>query len=152
MEKLRTEQRKLWRKTFHQERDRGVVPDLAAKNADEAVRAWEERGAFDEEQLPCVRPFWDANTQRLVSWVLVIIWPDGATLFAGDALTDEHGQRWLLADTATYRDGEIVRMSSEDSAPRIPSFGSPMLFVSPRVGCVAKATYVGGEMPALTRL
>jgi len=49
VEKLRPEQRKLWRKTYHQERDRGVEPSVAATRADDAVKAWEDRGAFDED-------------------------------------------------------------------------------------------------------
>jgi hypothetical protein len=48
VEKLRPEQRKLWRKTYHQERDRGETPKIASDRADDAVNAWEARGAFDE--------------------------------------------------------------------------------------------------------
>lgn len=64
MEKLQPKQLKLWRKTYHQERDQGAAPAVAAQKADDAVKAWEERGAFDEESAHWTKDL-ESNLQLL---------------------------------------------------------------------------------------
>jgi hypothetical protein len=67
VEKLRPEQRKLWRKTYHQERDRGEKPTVAADRANDAVNLWESAGAFDESEVGRTDPERDicVGVQRL---------------------------------------------------------------------------------------
>ena len=52
-DKLRPNQKKLWRRIYLEMFDGGSTVDDAAIAADFAVRQWEERGAFDDE-MECV--------------------------------------------------------------------------------------------------
>lgn len=145
--KLRPEQRKLWRKTFHQERDRGLHPGLAAQHADDAVTAWEERGAFDDQDVG-PRPFM-LTDGRVCAWVRIAASADGCTLFAKDTLRDAAGRMWDVGDTATYHDGALVRIVGAcDIARELPALGDELEFDNPRIGCAARALYVAGPAPA----
>jgi hypothetical protein len=51
-EKLRPEQRKIWRRIYLTAFDAGSTPRESERMADEAIEQWEKRGAFDEEANP----------------------------------------------------------------------------------------------------
>lgn len=142
--KLRPEQQKLWRKTFHQERDRGVEPRIAGERADEAVKVWDERGAFDENaHVPLAFTFDDG---RICAWITISTRAEGCTLFAGDVVCDKLGYTWTVADTALYRDGALVRIMSRAPLSESPRIGDTMTFNPPRPGCSTDAIYSAGVL------
>ncbi len=92
-EKLRPEQRKLWRRNYLTAFDDGANVNEAASCADRAVAHWEARGAFEAEALLPNSLAWHVVTETLQGE-----FPDAFKAIS-DALTSaEAKQRALVAD------------------------------------------------------
>jgi hypothetical protein len=142
VEKLRPEQRKLWRKTYHQERDRGVEPTVAATRADDAVTAWEERGAFDESDDARAAP----QPPRLIAHshakMRAVAAKDGFPVFAGDVLTFAEHRTAIVVWTVLSAGGCVTfDVLLEDG---FLTAGDTAIFQKPRPGIAADAVVITG--------
>jgi TPP-dependent trihydroxycyclohexane-1,2-dione (THcHDO) dehydratase len=126
---LRPEQKKLWRRIYLQEKERGSSAEIAAREADAVVTHWEARGAFDE---PLVH---DAAAWTIVAETLHAKFPD-AFAAIHQALVDEETKRRTRlqistvdkAATPTLSDTErlhAIRRSLESDTVTIAVDGLP---------------------------
>lgn len=87
-EKLRPEQRRLWRRAYLVEFEgNNSSPEYSRQIADDVVAQWEERGAFDVET-----PLQNSLAWRIVADTLLADFPDAFNAIH-DALTSEEAKR-----------------------------------------------------------
>ncbi len=141
VEKLRPEQRKLWRKTYHQERDRCTAPKIAAERADDAVKEWEARGAFDEEtdaaseQRPTIAAHSHAHMRAIAS-------SEHCAVFPGDELRfGAHGKAVVVWPSRPEPGCVTFDVIVRDGI-LLP--GDKATFCSPRPGIATEAVAITG--------
>jgi hypothetical protein len=89
-QKLRPEQRKVWRRVYLTAFEAGSTTRESERMADEAVEQWEARGAFDEMSV------YNSTTWQILAERLLAEHPD---VFQAvyDALTKEEARRRTLS-------------------------------------------------------